>query len=186
MQNKGVQNEFRTRLEATKLAFAEQGFNSELFFENKSLSRNVSLVPTSAHTGEGVPDMLKLLTSLSQERMTNSLMYLSEVECTVLEVKVIEGLGTTIDVILSNGILREGDRIVMCGLNGPITTNIRALLTPAPLKELRLKSQYVHNKEVKAALGVKIAANDLEHAIAGSRMLVVGPDDDEEDLWRTC
>ncbi|KAJ5696707.1 hypothetical protein N7536_007119 [Penicillium majusculum] len=182
MQNKGVQNEFRTRLEATKLAFAEQGFNSELFFENKSLSRNVSLVPTSAHTGEGVPDMLKLLTSLSQERMTNSLMYLSEVECTVLEVKVIEGLGTTIDVILSNGILREGDRVVMCGLNGPITTNIRALLTPAPLKELRLKSQYVHNKEVKAALGVKIAANDLEHAIAGSRMLVVGPDDDEEDL----
>lgn len=182
MQSKGVQNEFRTRLEATKLAFAEQGFNSELFFENKSLARNVSLVPTSAHTGEGIPDMLKLLTKLSQERMTNSLMYLSEVECTVLEVKVIEGLGTTIDVVLSNGILREGDRIVLCGLNGPIVTNIRALLTPAPLKELRLKSQYVHNKEVKAALGVKIAANDLEHAIAGSRLLVVGPDDDEEDL----
>ncbi|KAJ5586901.1 Eukaryotic translation initiation factor 5B [Penicillium hispanicum] len=182
MQNKGVQNEFRSRLDATKLAFAEQGFNSELFYENKSMARNVSLVPTSAHTGEGVPDMLKLLTTLTQERMTNSLMYLSEVECTVLEVKVIEGLGTTIDVVLSNGVLREGDRVVLCGLNGPITTNIRALLTPAPLKELRLKSQYVHNKEVKAALGVKIAANDLEHAIAGSRLLVVGPDDDEEDL----
>lgn len=182
MQNKGVQNEFRSRLDATKLAFAEQGFNSELFYENKSMARNVSLVPTSAHTGEGVPDMLKLLTSLTQERMTNALMYLSEVECTVLEVKVIEGLGTTIDVVISNGILREGDRIVLCGLNGPITTNVRALLTPAPLKELRLKSQYVHNKEVKASLGVKIAANDLEHAIAGSRLLVVGPDDDEEDL----
>lgn len=182
MQSKGVQNEFRTRLEQVKVAFAEQGFNSELYCENKSLSRNVSLVPTSAHTGEGIPDMLKLLTSLTQERMTGSLMYLSEVECTVLEVKVIEGLGTTIDVVLSNGILREGDRIVLCGINGPIATNIRALLTPAPLKELRLKSQYVHNKEVKAALGVKIAANDLEHAIAGSRLLVVGPDDDEEDL----
>lgn len=182
MQNKGVQSEFRTRLERTKVLFAEQGFNSELFYENKSMSRYVSLVPTSAHTGEGIPDMLKLLTSLSQERMTSSLMYLSEVECTVLEVKVIEGLGTTIDVVLSNGILREGDRVVLCGLNGPISTNIRALLTPAPLKELRLKSQYVHNKEVKAALGVKIAANDLEQAIAGSRLMVVGPDDDEEDI----
>ncbi|KAL4871607.1 hypothetical protein BDV12DRAFT_24973 [Aspergillus spectabilis] len=182
MQSKGVQNEFRSRLERTKLLFAEQSFNAELFYENKSMARNVSLVPTSAHTGEGVPDMLKLLTTLTQERMTNSLMYLSEVECTVLEVKIIEGLGTTIDVVLSNGILREGDRIVLCGLNGPISTNIRALLTPAPLKELRLKSQYVHNKEVKAALGVKIAANDLEHAIAGSRLMVVGPDDDEEDL----
>ncbi|KAH0534029.1 hypothetical protein FGG08_007364 [Glutinoglossum americanum] len=182
LQNKGVLNEFRDRLEKTKVAFAEQGFNSELYFENKSMAKNVSLVPTSAHTGEGIPDMLKLLVMLTQERMTSKLMYLSEVECTVLEVKVIEGLGTTIDVILSNGILKEGDRIVLCGLNGAIATNIRALLTPAPLKELRIKSQYVHNKEVKASLGVKIAANDLEHAIAGSRLLVVGPDDDEEDL----
>jgi len=66
--------------------------------------------------------------------------------------------------------------------NGAITTNIRALLTPAPLKELRLKSAYVHNKEAKASLGVKIAANELEGAIAGSRLLVVGPEDDEEDL----
>ncbi|KEF57538.1 translation initiation factor 5B [Exophiala aquamarina CBS 119918] len=181
-QNKAVQNEFRDRLEKTKLAFSEQGFNAELFYENKDMRRFVSLVPTSAHTGEGIPDMLKLLVSLTQERMTTSLMYLSEVECTVLEVKVIEGLGTTIDVIISNGVLHEGDRIVLCGLNGPIATNIRALLTPAPLKELRLKSQYVHNKEAKAALGVKIAANDLEGAIAGSRLLVVGPEDDEEDL----
>lgn len=44
------------------------------------------------------------------------------------------------------------------------------------------QSAYVHHKEVKAALGVKIVAPDLEKAIAGSRLLVVGPDDDEEDL----
>lgn len=181
-QNKGVQNEFRDRLEKTRVAFAEQGFNAELYSENKSMARNVSLVPTSALTGEGIPDMLKLLVSLTQERMTNQLMYLSEVECTVLEVKVIEGLGTTIDVVLSNGVLREGDRITLCGLNGAISTNIRALLTPAPLKELRLKSQYVHNQECKASLGVKIAANDLENAIAGSRLLVVKRPEEEEDL----
>jgi translation initiation factor 5B len=182
MQNKGCQGEFRDRLEKTKLAFAEQGFNAELFYENKNMAKYVSLVPTSAHTGEGIPDMLKLLVSLTQERMTNSLMYLSEVEATVLEVKIIEGLGTTIDVILSNGVLREGDRVVLCGLNGAISTNIRALLTPAEMKELRVKSVYVHNKEVKAAMGVKIAADGLDSAIAGSRLLVVGPDDDEEDL----
>lgn len=182
LQNKAVQNEFKSRLEQTKLAFAEQGFNSELFYENKSMARYVSLVPTSAHTGEGIPDMLKLIVQLTQERMVGSLMYLSEVQATVLEVKAIEGFGMTIDVILSNGILREGDRIILCGTEGVIKTNIRALLTPAPLKELRLKSQYVHNKEVKAALGVKISAPGLEGAIAGSRLLVVGPDDDESDL----
>jgi len=151
--------------------------------------------------------MIMLLVNLTQSRMAESLMYISELECTVLEVKVIEGLGTTIDVVLSNGYLREGDRIVVCGLNGPIYTNVRALLTPQPLREMRVKvrrisfalppfacpradpssprasqSAYVHHKEVKAALGIKITAPDLEKAIAGSRLLVVGPDDDEEDL----
>lgn len=182
LQNKAVHNEFQTRLEKVRLEFSEVGFNSFLFYENPSLKNNVSLVPTSAHTGEGVPDMLKLIISLTQERMTGSLMYLSEVQATVLEVKAIEGFGMTIDVVLSNGYLREGDRIVLCGTEGAIKTNIRALLTPAPLKELRLKSQYVHNKEVKAALGVKISAPGLEGAIAGSRLMVVGPDDDEEDI----
>ncbi|KAG6885491.1 hypothetical protein C0993_001098 [Termitomyces sp. T159_Od127] len=181
-QNRAVQREFEDRVGKTILAFAEEGLNACLYYENKNFARNVSLVPTSAITGEGVPDMIMLLVNLTQQRMSDRLMYLSELECTVLEVKVIEGLGTTIDVVLSNGILREGDRIVVCGLNGPIVTQVRALLTPQPLRELRIKSAYVHHKEVKAALGVKITAPDLEKAIAGSRLLVVGPDDDEEEL----
>lgn len=181
-QASSVQNEFHNRLQQTKLAFAEQGFNAELFYENRNMSKNVSLVPTSAHTGEGVPDLLKLLLQLTQDRMVGSLMYLSEVQATVLEVKAIEGFGMTIDVILSNGVLREGDRIVLCGTEGAIVTNIRALLTPAPMRELRVRGAYVHNKEVKAAMGVKISAPGLEGAIAGSRLMVVGPDDDEDDL----
>src|SRR6185312_8793646 len=97
-----------------------QGLNSVLYYENKNFAKYVSIVPTSAITGEGIPDMLMLLVNLTQSRMSNQLMYLTEVECTVLEVKVIEGLGTTVDVVLINGVLNEGDRIVLCGLNGPI------------------------------------------------------------------
>jgi translation initiation factor 5B len=138
-QPRSTQREFEDRLSKTIVAFAEEGLNACLYYENKNFARNVSLVPTSARTGEGVPDMIMLLVNLTQQRMSDSLMYLSELECTVLEVKMIEGLGTTIDVVLSNGILREGDRIVVCGLNGPIVTQVRALLTPQPLRELRIK-----------------------------------------------
>ncbi|ODQ77845.1 hypothetical protein BABINDRAFT_40930, partial [Babjeviella inositovora NRRL Y-12698] len=181
-QSHTVQQEFEDRYTKIKVELAEEGLNSELYFNNKNMAKYVSIVPTSAVTGEGVPDLLWLLLELTQKRMSKQLMYLSKVEATILEVKIVEGLGTTIDVVLSNGVLREGDRIILCGMNGPIATNIRALLTPPPSRELRIKSEYVHHKEVKAALGVKIAATDLEKAVAGSRLLVVGPDDDEEEM----
>ncbi|GAA5827498.1 hypothetical protein JCM5353_002740 [Sporobolomyces roseus] len=181
-QNRAVQREFEKRLQDTIVAFAEQGLNAVPYYDNKNFAKNVSLVPTSAHTGEGVPDMLMLIIKLTQERMAERLMYISTLECTVLEVKVIEGLGTTIDVVLSNGVLNEGDKIVVCGLNGAIVTQVRALLTPQPMKELRIKGQYVHHKTVKASLGIKIVAPELEKAIAGSRLLVCGEDDDEDEL----
>lgn len=181
-QSRGTLNEYEERVSKTKLAFAEQGLNSELYYQNKHPGRVVSLVPTSAISGEGIPDMLQLLATLTQSRMSENLMYLSELECTVLEVKMIEGLGTTIDVVLSNGVLNEGDKVVLCGLNGPIVTQIRALLTPQPLKEMRVRGAYVHHKQVKAALGVKITAPDLDKAVAGSRLLVCTDDDDEELL----
>ena len=120
----------------------------------------------------GIPDLLMLLVQLTQSMMNERLSYLSELECVVLEVKMVEGHGTTIDVILVNGSLNEGETIVVCGLQGPIVTTIRALLTPPAMQELRVKSEYVHHKTVKAAMGVKISAQGLDHAIAGSQLLV--------------
>jgi len=84
--------------------------------------------------------------------------------------------------VLVNGELHEGDQIVVCGLQGPIVTTIRALLTPHPMKELRVKGTYLHHKEIKAAQGIKITAQGLEHAIAGTSLHVVGPDDDIEAM----
>eukprot|EP00252_Welwitschia_mirabilis_P019493 TRINITY_DN452_c0_g2_i1.p1 TRINITY_DN452_c0_g2~~TRINITY_DN452_c0_g2_i1.p1 ORF type:complete len:1534 (-),score=519.42 TRINITY_DN452_c0_g2_i1:477-5078(-) len=181
-QSKNVQNEFEQRLSMVITQLKEQGLNSELYYKNKEIRKYVSIVPTSAISGEGIPDLLLLLIQLTQKMMEEKLMYISEVQCTVLEVKVVEGLGTTIDVVLINGVLHEGDQIVVCGMQGPIVTNIRALLTPHPMKELRVKGSYQHHKELKAAQGIKITAQGLEHAIAGTQLYVVGPDDDLEDV----
>ncbi|XP_023643979.1 eukaryotic translation initiation factor 5B-like isoform X2 [Capsella rubella] len=112
--------------------------------------------------------------------MVEKLTYVDE--CTVIGVKVIEGHGTTIDVVLVNGELHEGDQIIVCGLQGPIVTTIRELLTPHPMKELRVKGNYVHRKEIKAARGIKITALGLENAIAGTCLHVVGPDNDEDAI----
>lgn len=181
-QSKDVQLEFNMRLTQVITQFKEQGLNTELYYKNKEMGETFSIVPTSAISGEGIPDLLLLLVQWTQKTMVEKLTFSNEVQCTVLEVKVIEGHGTTIDVVLVNGVLHEGDQIVVCGMQGPIVTTIRALLTPHPMKELRVKGTYLHHKEIKAAQGIKITAQGMEHAIAGTGLYVVGPNDDIEDI----
>ena len=41
-----------------------------------------------------------------------------------MEVKEIVGLGTTIDVLVVNGRIREGDTIIVGGVDGPIITQV--------------------------------------------------------------
>jgi len=174
--------EFEQRLQECSLQLNEQGLNVSLYWKNKNPREFVNIVPTSAITGEGIPDLLQLLVKMTQSLMVERLMFVPDLQCTILEVKQIEGLGTTIDVVLINGEIREGDTIVVCGLNGPIVTPIRALLTPQPLREIRVKGQYVHHKKLRAATGIKIAANNLDSAVAGTQLLIAGPEDDLEAL----
>jgi translation initiation factor 5B len=47
---------------------------------------------------------------------------------------------------------------------------------------LMFQGTYLHYKEIKAAQGIKITAQGLEHAIAGTALHVVGPDDDIEAI----
>eukprot|EP00667_Euglena_gracilis_P002841 EG_transcript_2847 len=181
-QQKYVKQEFETRLQNTMDELMAEGLNSVVYWKNRDFKKYVSLVPTSAHTGEGIPDLLLLITQLTQKHLHDRITLKDQLDCVILEVKVIEGLGHTIDVILVNGTLREGDRIILGGINGPIITHIRALLTPQPLKEMRVKGEYVHHKEIRAAQGVKISATELEHAVAGSYLFTVPDDADEDEI----
>ena len=148
-QGKPSVGEFKKRLDGMITELAERGFNAALYWENPDVSSYISLVPTSGITGEGLPDLLGVILKYSSKFLKQKIKMLGDVfDCTVLEVKMIEGLGTTIDVILVNGELKEGDKIVLMGFNGPIITTIRALLTPHPMKEMRVKNEYLHHKVI--------------------------------------
>ena len=56
-----------------------------------------------------------------------------------MEVKMTEGYGTTIDCLLVDGAIKKEDQIVLLGFDGPIVTKVKALLTPHPMKEMRVK-----------------------------------------------
>jgi translation initiation factor 5B len=56
------------------------------------------------------------------------------------------------------------------GFNGPIVTTIRALLTPQPMREMRVKGDYIHHESIKGSMGIKISAPGLDNAMAGSEL----------------
>ena len=185
-QSEGTMQEFRSRSSDAKLQLQEQGVNSNIYWEmgedDWTNSDFVPLVPTSAISGEGVQDILLLLCQIAQRKLWRQLMWCANLQCTVLEVKAIDGLGMTVDVLVVNGYLKEGDKAVFCTLDGPIVTEIRGLLTPPPSREMRIKSEYIHHKEIKGALGVKVIGNGLEKVMAGTPVMVVGPEDEVEDI----
>lgn len=160
------------------------GFNSERFDRCTDFRKQVPIVPLSAKIGEGLPEILMLLTGLSQRFLGNNLM-IDENEPgkgTVLEVKEEKGLGKTIDVILYSGVLRTNDRIFLGGREHVLEAKVRALLMPKPLQEIRVASaeKFLNVKEVHAAAGVKISAPGLEDALAGSPLLVAGRGDEKQ------
>lgn len=182
-QHQNTKVEFIDRTKQVILQLAEQSLNAALYYENKDLKSFVSLVPTSAATGDGMGNLIGLLVNLTQSMMHKKLIFDAEnLDATVLEVKAIPGLGTTIDVILVNGKLSEGDKIVLAGHDGPISTHIRSLLVPQPLKELRVKSPYQELKHVYGSIGVKIAGHDLDKAVAGLQLYVSKNESQTEEL----
>ncbi|NIP34610.1 MAG: translation initiation factor IF-2, partial [Thermoplasmata archaeon] len=174
------------RLEDRVLHFIErlygEGIPSERYDRISDFTESVALVPMSAKTGEGLPDLLLILVGLSQRYLQDKLGYEASgpARGTVLEVKDVQGLGKTVDAIIYDGVLRTGDKMVLGGVNGPIVSQVKALLKPKPLDEIRdPKNRFNSIKEVVAATGVKIAGPGIEDALAGSPIVAYVGDESQ-------
>jgi translation initiation factor 5B len=164
------------------LQLSERGFDSERYDRVSDFKKNVSIIPCSGITGEGISELLMILTGLAQQFLRDKLEITTEIgKGSVLEVKEVKGLGMTIDVILYDGKINKGDWIVIGGKE-PIATKIKALLKPPALSELRVEKQFENVDSVSAAAGIKISAFGLENAIAGMPIVSVRNFEDIEKV----
>jgi translation initiation factor 5B len=164
----------------------ELGFEAERFDRVSDFRRQVCVVPTSAKTGEGIPEMLAVLAGLAQRFLERELAVeiTGPARGTVLEVKEEVGLGTAIDVIIYDGTLSKGDSFAVGGLDQVITSKVRALFQPRPLDEIRdPEDKFKSVNRVVAAAGVKVAAPGLEDTVAGSPLWVIKDESEARRLW---
>ncbi len=160
------------------------GFRADRFDRIKDFTKTVAVVPVSAKTGEGIPELLAVLAGLTQQYLRKRLMYAEgPAKGVILEMREQPGLGVVADVIIYDGILRKGDLIVTGGLEGPVITHVRSLLMPKPLVEIRsAKRELEPVEEVVAAAGVRIVAPGLEKAVAGAPLFVARSEEEAKEL----
>ncbi|MCS7096586.1 MAG: translation initiation factor IF-2 [Candidatus Bathyarchaeota archaeon] len=182
LQDKYVREELDNKIYEIIGTFSRLGFNADRFDRIKDFTKTVALVPTSAKTGEGIPELLAVLVGLTQQYLKKRLQTTSgPAKGTVLEVKEEPGLGLTLNAIIYDGIIKRDDLIVIGGREKPIVTRVRALLVPKPLDEMRdPRDKFSSVESVSAAAGVKIAAPELEGVLAGAPIYVVGEGESPE------
>lgn len=184
-QNERVQKELEEKIYDIIGKLDEYGFSSERFDRIQEFRNEIGIVPTSAKTGEGVPELLAILAGLAQRYMKEELSVevSGPARGTVLEVKEEKGLGKTLDAIIYDGTLSGQDKIAVGGLGKVMMTKVRALLQPKPLDEIRdPQERFRHVDNVSAAAGVKIAAPDIENAIAGAPIWGIESDEDVDEV----
>jgi len=165
-----TQSEIDRRIYEIVGALSANGYNSERFDRVQDFTKTIAIVPTSAKTGDGIPELLMVLSGLTQQYMKDRLRIVEgPARGAILEVREETGLGITLDTIIYEGVLRKTDTIVVGGLDDVIVAKIRTLLQPKELDEIRdPREKFTPVSEVHAAAGVKIVAPDIEGAVAGA------------------
>lgn len=159
------------------------GITSEAFYRVKDFRKEVAIVPVSARTGEGIPELIAVLVGLTQVYLQKRLAISSTAPARgiVLEVKQEPGLGETANIILLEGRLSTGDHVVVAKKDGAVSTRVKAIFLPKPLDEMRdPRDKFVSVDSISAAAGVKIVTPDLEGVLAGSPVAEVVADQIEQ------
>ena len=148
------------------------GIQSEAFYRLQDPQKQVAIVPVSAKTGEGIPELISLLIGLTQSYLKQKLTVSGDTRGIVLEVTEEPGLGDTANIILTDGILNKNDEIAVAKKDGAVLTKIKAIFMPKPLDEMRdPRDKFSPVNQVVAATGAKISTSDLEGVLGGSPII---------------
>lgn len=163
------------------------GFQSEAFYRVKDFGKEVSIVPVSARTGVGIPELLTVLVGLTQQYMQKRLeQEEKQSRGIILEVNDEVGLGTTANMILIDGTIKKGDFVVVAKRDSVVVIKPKALLLPKPLDEMRdPRDKFKPVGQVDAAAGIKIASPDLEGVLPGSTVYVTDDESQIEEFKKT-
>ena len=163
------------------------GYQSEAFYRVQDFKKEISIVPVSARSGVGIPELLAVLVGLTQQFLGKKLeQEEKQTRGIILEVNDEVGLGPTANMILIDGHLKKNDNIVVAKRDSVIITKPKALLLPKALDEMRdPRDKFKPIDEVQAAAGIKIASPDLDGVLPGTTVYASSNPKTAEEFKKT-
>jgi translation initiation factor 5B len=165
-------------------SLSRMGFNSEAFWRIKEFDKELAIVPISAVSGVGIPELMTVLVGLAQQYMKKRLERRDDyIRGIILEINEEQGLGPSANMILLDGTIKQGDTIMAAKRDEIIVTKVKALLLPKPLDEMRdPRDKFRSVNEVISAAGLRIVSPDLEGILAGSPLYVIKNKEEENKI----
>jgi translation initiation factor 5B len=160
-QTLNTRNQFQEKLLEIEAALESHGFKSDLFYEVEDFTKKICLIPCSAKTKEGLPELLMVLCGLSQKFLTEQLSMGRDAKGVIFEIKKGRAM-SYIEAILYDGQLKQGDEIAIASFDKPIITKIRVLEEVLPLCD-----KFKASKEVTAATGIRLQITEVKDILPG-------------------
>ena len=161
-QQENVKQVFDERYMTLIGALNNYGFDADLYYNIDDFTKQVALVPCSAITKQGIPELIMMLCGLSQRYLTEKLKLHKDAKGVMLEIKK-EKSTNYIEAILYDGELSRQDEIAVASFDGePIITKIRILEEILPLC-----SKFIPKDKVQASTGVRMQLVEKENILPG-------------------
>ena len=177
-QATNVKQNFEEKFYTIIGALHPQGFNADLYSKIEDFTKNIAIVPCSARTEEGIPEILAMITALSQKFLKNRIKIKKLGKGVVLEVKK-DKTSNFLECILYDGKLTNSDEIAIASFDEPITTKIRNIQEAQPLNK-GFKTQ----TQVEAATGIKLQINSKEEVLPGMPFQVISKENTLEQITK--
>jgi translation initiation factor 5B len=161
-QREQVKQVFDERYYTLIGALQSHGLDADLFYNITDYTKKIAMIPTSAYTKEGIPELIMMLCGLSQKFLTQRLTLGKEPKGVMLEVKKDKST-QYIESILYDGELNRTDEIAVASFDGePIITKIRILEEIEPLC-----AKFKAKETVKASTGIRLQLVEKAEILPG-------------------
>lgn len=143
----------------------ELGINSALYYENNDPKNIVSMVPVSARTGEGVADLMVLISKLTVKNL-NKVLHIKDSIYNhsfgyIIETKQDEKHGQIVYALLLANSIKKGDKILIESITGnTVLATIKEILLPPDQKEMKNKISLKAISSIDGTCGIGIKFTD--------------------------